>query len=81
MGTQVPGRPMEAQTPGGTSGQPRAPESHPPHARDCLALNVTGKAGPAPANRNREPLFLPYFFLISSCLNFISALLKQRNLV
>ena len=53
----------------------------PPTCRDCLALNVTGKARPAPANRNREPLFLPYFFLISSCLNFISALLKQRNLV
>lgn len=34
----------------------------PPTCRDCLALNVTGKAGPAPANRNGEPIVLTIFF-------------------
>lgn len=37
-------------------------ESHRTHSRDCPALNVTGKAGPAPANRNGEPIALTIFF-------------------
>lgn len=37
-------------------------ESHPRHSRDCPALNMTGKAGPAPANRNGEPTVLTIFF-------------------